>query len=260
MLPKRDSLGVLDRVRMPGPCLGGCAGSLGVGDSMMKRLALAAAIAASTAVGAHAADLRVAPAYGGPIVVVPYQWSGFYIGANLGGHFGHDKVGPAPFNVTLDPSGVIGGLQGGYNWQFGAVVAGVEVDTNWLSGTANSPFSSTNAEFLLTARGRLGWAVWDRALFYVTGGYAFANVNFNDGVAVNGVVANSTVTPHRTGWTIGTGFEYGLTDAWSVKAEYLYVDLGTYTNNVPAPFSAGFTHQYTDNIVRAGVNYRFGAF
>ena len=221
----------------------------------MKRLALAAALAASTAVGAQAADLRVAPAYGAPIVV-PYLWSGFYIGANVGGHFGHDKVTSDVFSGTLNPQGVIGGLQGGYNWQFGAVVAGVEVDTNWLSGKTSSINSSVNPEFLLTARARLGWAAWDRALFYLTGGYALANLNFNDSVGF----ASSSVTPHRTGWTIGAGFEYGLTEAWSVKAEYLYVDLGTYANSLPAPFSSNFRHQYTDNIARVGVNYRFGAF
>jgi outer membrane immunogenic protein len=78
---------------------------------------------------------------------------------------------------------------------------------------------------------------------------------------------NSTTT--RTGWTAGAGFEYGLTNNWSVKAEYLHVDLGSFSTTMPscggcialglAPTAMMVNHKYTDDIARVGVNFRFGS-
>jgi outer membrane immunogenic protein len=272
-----------------------------VGGNMKKRLIAGAALTAFMATAAQAADFPITPAYGGPIIVPAYRWSGFYLGANAGGHFGNDKITTTTTPIlaftpadavaidsasptTLNPKGFIGGLQGGYNWQFNQIVVGFEVDANWMSGTANrtlplnlptpipneSMFNQTNAAFLLTARPRVGW-VWDRALLYVTGGYAMGNVKFNDffntRVAFGPLTFGTVTTAHMSGWTAGLGFEYGLSEAWTVKAEYLYVDLGT--ASVTSAFSAGtfnagdtltYNHKYTDNVARVGLNYRFGAF
>src|SRR5262245_32216550 len=259
---------------------------------MKKLLVASAALLALMATTARAADLPIAP-YGGPIIVPAYQWSGFYLGANAGGHFGRDRITTSSIGggeflpsevaaidaaspTTLNPKGFAGGVPGGYNWQFHQNLVGFEVDANWMSGTASrtlfnlptvfpgeSMFNSTNAIFLFTARPRLGW-VWDRALIYVTGGYAMGNVKFNDSITASGVAGPFTIgnitTVHMSGWTAGAGFEYGLSEAWTVKAEYLYVDLGTASTSLG--FSAAdiftFNHKYTDNVARVGLNYKFG--
>src|SRR5262245_19613721 len=265
-----------------------------VGVTMKKLLVASAALLALTAGTAQAADFPITPAYGGPIIVPAYQWSGFYLGANAGGHFGNDKLTTASTGgfefapaeaaaidavspTTLKPNGFIGGLTGGYNWQFNQFLVGFEVDADWMGGTARrtllnlptffpgeSMSNSTNAIFMFTARPRLGW-VWDRALLYVTGGYAMGNVKFSDAITANPpggfpFTLATTTTAHMSGWTAGLGFEYGLSEAWTVKAEYLYVDLGTVTS--PVSFSTtdvfNFKHKYTDNVARVGLNYKFG--
>jgi outer membrane immunogenic protein len=99
-----------------------------------------------------------------------------------------------------------------------------------------------------TARGRIGYA-FDRLLPYVTGGLATGNVT----AAVPGIGSAGNTS---TGWTIGAGVELALTGNWTVKAEYLYVDLGTFDcaacGGTP-PAGVGFA----TNVVRAGVNFRF---
>jgi outer membrane immunogenic protein len=254
---------------------------------MNKQLVAGAVLAATLAVSAHAADLSVAP-ISGPIIVPAFTWNGFYVGFNVGGHIGTDKVstlstpGPrlepasaagidAGAPTTLNPAGIEGGMQAGYNWQFGRALIGIEADANWLGGTANNTFTflptnntltdSVSDQFLATGRARLGWVVWDRGLLYATGGVAVANVNFNDlRTGLTGFAAGNAQTPHLVGWTAGAGFEYAFADRWTVKAEYLHVDLGSTVNVIPidAVANIAVTHKYTDDIARVGVNYLIG--
>jgi outer membrane immunogenic protein len=266
----------------------------------VKRLLLTSPVMIALLAGsASAADVRVAPAYRGPPAVPAYNWNGFYLGGNLGGHFGQDRIstttdpngaffpaGAAAIDATspttLKPQGVMGGVQGGYNWQFGGLVVGAEADANWLAGAASRTLGpgaipvinpndymvdSTRAKFLLTARPRVGWA-WDRVLLYVTGGYAYGTVHTVDTVgAFGGLTVNvSDVTSKRSGWTAGAGVEWAFWNGWSTKLEYLYVDLGSFNTPTPGTNTLGFPldltvnvhHKYTDNIVRAGLNYHFG--
>jgi outer membrane immunogenic protein len=123
------------------------------------------------------------------------------------------------------------------------------------------------SRWLATFRGRLGVA-FDRVLFYGTGGLPVGKVSYSDfilyvspGGATNAAAASQT----RTGWTADGGVEWALTSNWSVKAEYLYVDLGTTSyvsnNSIPAVFSTvnwTYSHHFTKNIARVGLNYRFG--
>jgi outer membrane immunogenic protein len=269
----------------------------------MKRLALAISIIALGAATASAADLAPRPyAKAAPIVEAVFSWTGFYIGGNVGGHWGRDSITttsnpvgfPPPTNadtlspVTLKPQGVMGGFQVGYNWQMNNVVFGIEGDANWLGGTASRhfaypflpPFSpafgdyienSTSAAFLGTIRPRIGLTM-DRLLLYVTGGVAFGSVKTTDSFCIQGCatpvgnLATVSGTTTRTGWTAGAGIEYAIGNNWSVKAEYLYVDLGSFNTLIPSapncvpPGACSFVvhHTYTDNIARLGVNYRFG--
>jgi outer membrane immunogenic protein len=230
-----------------------------------------------------------------------YTWTGCYLGANVGSHFGSDKItttssvnnfgfgfavpaGAAFFDsltpTTLHPQGYAYGLQGGCNLQLGSFVGGFEADADWLSGSFSrtilagpNPFfaandyliNSTNATFLSTARARLGVA-FNRMLLFVTGGVAFGTVKATDTLGTfNGFgVAVTTTTANRTGWTAGGGIESALTDNILLRAEYLYVDLGRFDAAMACQFvcvDAADTivhHKYTDNIVRAGISYKFG--
>lgn len=245
-----------------------------------------------------AADLSTKAPPIAPVAV--YNWTGFYAGLNVGGVWANTDIdytaslfgfsgapGAAFLNAgtsgRLKTSGFTGGGQVGYNYQTGAVVWGLEADLNYtgLSGTRfialnfapigvniTDPFTQTmQSNWLATFRGRLGYATGP-LLFYATGGLAVANVSYTDFAffpASNSINAASSSST-RTGWTVGGGAEWMIAPKWSVKAEYLYVDLGnttyTSTNSVlnVAPNLATITHDHrlTENIGRVGFNYKFG--
>jgi outer membrane immunogenic protein len=271
---------------------------------LMKKVLLGTfALAALMAGPATAADLaRPAPVYvpPPPIVVPIFSWTGCYIGGNVGGHWGKDNLSsttdPVGWGVagaafidgrlspgSYNPDGFIGGIQGGCNLQYNSFVFGAEADADWLGGTTsrtvinNVPVAppvigdfmanSTNATFLSTVRARLGVAA-DRALFFVTGGAAFGTVKTTDSFSSFGgtVLATTSNSTTRTGWTVGGGLEYAFTGNWIGKIEYLYVNLGTFDAVIPSCVTCAVGsditvhHQYRDNIVRVGLNYKFGGF
>ncbi len=108
----------------------------------------------------------------------------------------------------------------------------------------------TANDWLATVRGRAGYA-WDRILFYGTGGAAFGNIQ----AKLNG--AGVTTLSTQTGWTAGAGIEGAFAPNWTAKVEYLYVNLGTAACSA-AVCGAPASIPLTENIVRAGVNYKFG--
>jgi len=199
-------------------------------------LALGLAIAASAA---SAADLprNSAPYYSAP-AAAGFNWSGGYVGVNLGYNWG--KISNA---TVLSPSGLEGGLQGGYNWQNGQFVFGAETDLQ-LSGADDTfaPFKFSNPWFG-TLRGRAGFA-YSNFLFYGTAGLAYGGLK-----AENGLLTESKT---HVGWTAGLGAEVGITSNWSAKAEYLYMDLGSRSYSL-----TGTTNGYQANIIRLGLNYHF---
>ena len=144
----------------------------------------------------------------------------------------------------------------GFNGQAGAFVFGAEgdIDGNWMrdsnstgTGFCSSPGCGVQTSWFGTARGRVGYA-FDRALFYVTAGAAFGDVQMT---ALGG-----TATADRTGWTAGLGLEYAFLGPWSAKIEYLYADLGSASCG-PAVCGTATTVTFNTNIIRLGVNYRF---
>ena len=151
-----------------------------------------------------------------------YNWTGAYIGINGGGGWGRsDYSAPFPTGSFNTSGGLVGGTLG-YNWQMGQLVFGVEGDIDWSNIRGSTPCAGTTCEtrndWLGTARGRLGYA-FGRFLPYVTGGAAFGNVKTN-------IAGIGSASDTKAGWTLGGGLEYGLAGPWSIKAEYLYVDLG----------------------------------
>jgi outer membrane immunogenic protein len=109
-----------------------------------------------------------------------------------------------------------------------------------------------------TVRGRLGYAAtgW---MIYGTGGFAYAQLETDASATAGALTASLSARETRTGWTAGGGIEVALAPAWSVKVEYLYLDLGDRTRNwvlAGLPTIADDT-RLTMSVVRAGVNFRF---
>lgn len=233
----------------------------------IKGLFLASAAIAAFPIGAvDAADLPARmPVKAAPVVAPPFNWTGFYVGANAGAIWSRSSVtqtdtsGIVFSNDSTTGTGFIGGVQVGYNWQFSNIVLGVEGDIDFASdsksvalpllpGTHNSSLSA-----LGTVRGRAGLAV-DRFLPYVTGGVAFASLK-------NEYISTFPFTINRgssaTGWTVGGGLEYAFDRHWSAKAEYLYVKFPDKTVAVGGGTPYTFNFSDSESIARVGVNYRF---
>jgi outer membrane immunogenic protein len=182
--------------------------------------------------------------------------------------------------------GFTGGIQAGYNWQRGNVVFGIEADFNGLdiggsqsqsglvpggAGQLAQVSTSLSADWLLTVRARLGVTVTPNVLLYATGGLAIAEVEvtnrFRDNLSEFGGAANnegaSRNSDVRTGWTVGGGLEWALDRNWSIKTEYLYVDLGSISTRAAVGNIDAFANtldtsaDLTAHIVRAGINYKF---
>jgi outer membrane immunogenic protein len=249
----------------------------------MKKFALAAAaVSMLVASSASAADLP-ARTYTKtpPSVVAVYDWTGFYIGGNVGGIWGNNDsstnftqnmAAPGntnPQNNSRDNSAVFGGVHAGYNWQASTWVFGLEADWDWTD--AKSSFCrqtdvtslacsdngrgfltfSEKTDWLASARGRLGFA-WDRVLLYATGGAAWGDVktDINANCLVNGcggslLQINQTVSfrDTKTGWVAGAGIEAMLTPNWLLRAEYLHYDLGSANYAVVFPSNNGMAPQ-----------------
>jgi len=265
----------------------------------MKKLLIVASLLAGTA-SAQSADMALKASPPAPA----WSWTGFYVGANLGeawGTFDSTTTVSQPaggYFITTDQgqiaasgvqrikaNGFTGGFEAGYNIQSDRWVFGLEgdIESFHLSGKATSgPIvylsapaaafavnSSVSSDWLATVRGRVGFLATPALLLYGTGGLAVANVNaaylFTDNLAP--AAESATISTTRYGWTAGAGGEYALMNGWSIKAEYLYADLGRagtistnlITGGAPVPTNA-FIHTVNlrSNIGRIGINYKFG--
>jgi len=225
-----------------------------------------------------------------------YQWSGCYVGVNLGGgtsgtNFG-STVDPGTYLAAGDAAtvsgsggggananGVLAGGQVGCNLQSGTLVYGLEGDvdyfhshpqfnnnTNTLANGNTFAISQslTTNNFLATVRPRIGIAA-DRNLAYVTGGAAFTSISYTEGyVDANAPPGAGTAAASRSlvGWTAGAGWEYAFADRWTVRAEYLYASFPTTSalGMITGAGGANTLHGSTDlviQLVRAGVNFKF---
>ena len=206
----------------------------------------------------------------------PFNWGGFYVGANGGYGFGTSGwsappvsfagfiIAPAVATGSFSPRGFLAGGTLGLNLQNSAFVVGVEADGDWanLNGSSSNAYCSsvtagatceTKSVFFGTLRGRLGYA-FGRVLVYATGGLADGKVQagYNPPATFDGAT--------NFGWTAGGGLEVAFAENWTAKVEYLYVDLGSMTCNTAANCGASvpITIPLTENIVRAGINFKFG--
>jgi outer membrane immunogenic protein len=197
------------------------------------------------------------------------------------------QAGAIPSTIDLGYNGFLGGGQLGYNFQSGNWVYGLEGDIDWASakssiavpdavvpprGGIQSPFT-TNAsrelDWLGTLRARVGYTPAAPFLLYATGGLAFGQHKLGIGIADPGGIpplnAFNEASDWSAGWTVGAGVEWMFARQWSLKAEYLYVDLGDISSTInyayPVPptntSSLTATARDRDNIVRGGINYHF---
>jgi outer membrane immunogenic protein len=283
----------------------------------MKKLGLAALVLSLSSVSGVAADLAPRIYTKAPAMIdAGYEWSGFYIGGNAGYSWGRARTdgaltgtqnvsvfrtaGPTlissvnsalalPLTGRTAINGFIGGGEAGYNWQRAQWLFGVEADfqgsderaSGGVCSVAGCPLGSTifttnyKLDWFGTVRGRVGFIPVDRVLLYATGGLAYGH--FSADVPSLPVFWGST----RAGWTVGAGAEVAIDHNWSVKLEYLYVDLGnvggnggaagtTVSNALNTPslgfntvttttLASAFNSRFSDNILRVGLNYRFNS-
>jgi outer membrane immunogenic protein len=221
---------------------------------------------------ANAADI---PAKAPSLAIAPaYNWTGPYLGIQGGWGLGTSHHAtptlPSPpfpdFSGNFDVNGGLFGMTAGYNYQIGAMVAGVEGDISgaWMSGSTagRAPIfcppggaaanCTTKLYGLETLRARLGYA-WDRFLPYATGGLAVGQVY----AATDPGNANGGTTS-RAGYAVGGGLEAMLLPNLTAKAEYLYVDFGTMTGLfIRNPGAFRFDVDMRAHILRVGLNYKF---
>ncbi|HEX7790011.1 MAG TPA: outer membrane beta-barrel protein [Afipia sp.] len=279
----------------------------------MKRLLIAAAVAALGATGAHAADIAARPYTKAPPLAAVASWTGFYAGLNVGYGFNdpvatfapNDVVSANVFNfsnpnpapsVAYDVKGVLGGAQVGYNWQVapnwligleadfqGSDIKGSAATSYALIGRPGQVNAEQNVEWFGTLRARAGLLATDKLLVYGTGGLAYGSVQANSTLSntigytatagsfsavcppASAACYTGSTTKILTGYTVGGGFEYAAWRNVSLKAEYLYVNLGS-SNITSAAAAIGGTSSssygthFSDldfHVVRVGANYRF---
>lgn len=224
-----------------------------------------------------------------------FNWTGPYAGLHIGYGWGNGDTnfsplpdaatfGVSPAKLSPDPSGVVGGMQAGYNYQAGCWVLGIEADFSGSGMSAtktSSPILGTNGtpipgggalsshqsiDWFGTLRPRVGYTVLPSVLIYGTGGLAYGSVSSRANTDLRPLLpiyylASSSTT--AVGWAAGGGVEWAFSKRWTVKAEYLYMDLrsqsavGNPNLTLFPPTQVGYKWQATANILNFGLNYKF---
>ena len=232
------------------------------------------AIAAAGA-PASAADLAARPYTKAPVMVDPsFNWSGFYIGGNVGGLWDRSRWTDIFGNtIGLDltsgsnGSATIGGVHGGFNYQLGQLVLGIEGD--YEATKIRSSFGAaalcagfppgictTSQDWVASLRGRAGVS-FNRLLVYGTGGVAFTDIGHTT-VFPGFVGASVYGTQSRTGWVAGLGAEYAITNNWIAGVEWKHFDFGSTTVTAALPATDRMQFRETDDSVVARLSYKFG--
>ena len=241
---------------------------------------------------AQAADV-VANQEPAPVFAAPtFSWSGFYAGGQIGGSWGdgsferevqaaNEEPPPGVYVDTkisdvkkksIDDGNFIGGIYAGYDWQFtNNIVAGFDADFAWLDNTAKSnedvPFGESRIDgyrnkveqdWLASVRARLGYA-HDRFLPYIAGGVAFTDIEYKrryyGDITDIRFDERSSSSKTLTGYTLGAGLDYAMTDHIILRAEYRYTDFGDKDFVIDEFYVRNVETKSHD--VRFGVAYKF---
>jgi outer membrane immunogenic protein len=240
----------------------------------MKRIAsMIVGLAALAAAPAMAADMPVK--YVPPAPPPVFSWSGCYIGVHVGAGWQASSFVEVNQQVAASGVGWLGGGQAGCNLQWRAFVIGVEGEV-WGS-TLYDRFFDQTIFFTTELQARNRWdaalsvrsgVAFDRAFVYGKLGAVWGKFDYDshfiDGSFSGSATGNATIT----GVLIGVGFEYALTDNWTTKFEYNYIDYGnkivdfTETECIPAGLCATGTFRQTvkerKQLAKLGINYKFG--
>jgi outer membrane immunogenic protein len=268
----------------------------------MRRIAFGllatAGLSTGMALSASAADMPVKAAPMPVVVAAADNWTGWYMGLNAGGNWGTSQPSTtatrgtyfvprdlaqiaAAGNQSFKTNGFTGGIQGGYNWQSGYLLAGIELDFGYFDssgsqrvtaaylsapGSALNVNTSVSTNWLFTARPRLG-VVANNVLFYGTGGLALTQLKaswaFTDTYASAAESASASST--KAGWAVGGGIEAAMSGNWSIGGEYLYVKFGgvsAVSSNLTTTCCGGgavFSHSadLASSIFRVRLNKKF---
>jgi outer membrane immunogenic protein len=263
-------------------------GTLSRQNARRMLLVVTAIASAGIAGSVSAADLPARVYTKAPVIVDPgYNWTGFYIGANVGYSWGRsrddssltDNAGSVLFTSSdrSDLDGVVGGGQIGYNWQTQNWLWGLEADIQGTGERGSRDFTCAigictppsggfaalvvpgpavpvsldqKLEWFGTVRGRVGVLATPKVLFYVTGGLAYGEVRTGEtiGTGLPGFSNSDT----KAGYTVGGGVEGVIGGNWTAKLEYLYVDLGrvsgSFATTIPALGGGVLTGNYNSRI------------
>lgn len=248
--------------------------------AIVSRLVIVVSVLAASTLGLMNAASAASPVF---------DWTGFYVGANVGYGWGNSDAnltfsdsGGVLFNASgnIKATGAIAGGGGGYNWQSGQWVFGIEADLQWsgqkgsqdfvcpagtCNGLAVTASVTEKLEWFGTVRPRAGWLVTPTTLVYATGGLAYGKVD-ESGIVTNGVLTTPfDFSRTSVGWVVGAGVEGQLSGNWNWKVEYLYLQLREPDGSVATtitfrtPVTVEIDPIFHDNIIRVGLNYKFGA-
>jgi outer membrane immunogenic protein len=246
----------------------------------MRMLRLAVALAAA---------FIAVPALAAPkTTVVPFSWTGFYVGGNGGFGFGSNcwnfyQLAPAIQDQGCDNvTGGLGGGQLGFNWQTGNIVVGLDVSGAFgqikgshVPAVSTQGTESTDISRIVMLTGRIGYA-WDQFLVYGKGGTAFVRQHLQR--TCNGVTSTGVCTPvgalasygdqTRQSWVIGGGLEYAFARNFSVAIDYSflpmgaqdagYTGVGSYNCGVAAGTKCGLENKENLSVVSVRLNWLLG--
>ena len=259
-----------------------------VGVHVMRKCIAAGAFLLAGVSGAMAGG---GESYGAPRV----DWTGLYVGAHVGYGWGNWDVdlsgssGAIHYNDHFVPSrgsldsgdGWLGGLQAGYNYQTGSLVLGLEADVSWTGMDASGRFTTVAPNFTTwdidselnvfgTVRTRLGFTTGS-LLIYGTGGLAWGQTDTSQATnwfppANPDVGGRTSGKTNHIGYAVGAGVEWMMSPNWTLKSEYLYVDLGkenyalkgTTKPDNDVPYIETFATDLDFHTIRVGLNYKFG--
>ena len=210
----------------------------------------------------RAAVAAIAIAGGEPAKAAPpaYNWTGCYIGGNIGGGWSHQTFERQPIHFgweggSSNASGIVGGGQIGCDYQSGMWVFGAQGLFDLASIGSTTPFFfgkafQTRVPWFATATGRVGYLAQPGLLVFARGGAAFVRDEFKF-TRIGFAAEPASVT--RTGALVGGGFEWMFAPYWSLSVEYNYMGFGTDTVNFPTPERI-YQHVHA---VLVGLNFRF---
>lgn len=246
----------------------------------MRMLILAAALLAAVTTGASAQTTDWTGGYAG-------LFGAYADGEHSGDTVYTDNTGAYDLGGgTINLDGGLGGLAVGYQHQFGSLVAGIEGDFAFGDVSGSEKFDlpggyqwnvNTEIKSVATLRGRLGFS-FGPALVYGTGGLAWADTSFGEdaivttdeqGMPAGTRVVNASGDDQQFGWAYGAGAELSLRHGWSIKGEWLHIDLGdadykftgtAYPDSkepVPNYSNDSFPGSLEFDVYKVGLNYRF---